>query len=810
MTTTQETIPGTPPSRGRRRSKQDNMFGPYSLLYTIGEGEFAKVKYGLHSETGSESAIKLIRKENVDAEKLSKIKREISVLKSLNHPYIVKLVEVIETQNYIGIVLEFASGGELFDHILAHRYLKEREASRLFAQLICGVDYLHRNKIIHRDLKLENLLLDRNRNIIITDFGFANQFGKHGEDLMATSCGSPCYAAPELVVSDGMYVGSAVDVWSCGVILYAMLAGFLPYDDDPANPEGDNINLLYKYILSTPLSFPEYIGSDARDLLRRMLVPDPAKRCKVKDIMNHRWLASYKGLFEEFKLKAKLEFVTGTPVASDNNDNHPPDVSTKPRRQNPSIESSPFSCEKAVVGKGLLDSTDSEPGDSHYSGTNPTKNPSHCTLESRQDAGNNRTSRTATDLGISVPLDPFDPSAVVSASHQALSPFDPTSAILCPGGYEKQPTEQVHRFSRKDNPSSSSLKTNKARPVSMQTAPANAKKSAGRPSCDASYERSGKGSNSNRKPSRSQNERNVRMAPMTPTAPIATTVLSSEQNDSSRQEGRSSIDVHSSSDPRRRNRQDTRKAMSALVDSAPASSSGHPSSAYQNNLVPPTNTAQKISDWIKRKSVVMMGGSVSDVPPSFATPDESVGRTSIALPRESFNIPRDSDSVYKLRYHRGAVDQFALTSRDPSVVISEVKSEIISMGFTIEKSGNFKLKILRPSRSNPGLANSSGRKFTLVGLRDLLQILPRNNLSASSRGSAQSHPTAPDSLYGEPSIDNGEEMSLSLELCKIRDFPNLYSLDIKRIRGNIWSYKFLYHFILERLQLNSNGGYLNP
>ncbi|KZT54739.1 kinase-like protein, partial [Calocera cornea HHB12733] len=236
-------------------------FGPYLLLQTLGEGEFGKVKLGLHEEWGEEVAVKLIRRGNVENQvRLSKVEREIEVLKKLKHPNIVRLYDVIETDKYIGIVLEYASGGELFDHILAHRYLREKDACRLFAQLISGVWYTHQKKIVHRDLKLENLLLDRNRNVIITDFGFANRFEHKADDLMVTSCGSPCYAAPELVISEGAYVGSAVDVWSCGVILYAMLAGYLPFDDDPSNPDGDNINLLYKYIVSTTLTFPDYVS----------------------------------------------------------------------------------------------------------------------------------------------------------------------------------------------------------------------------------------------------------------------------------------------------------------------------------------------------------------------------------------------------------------------------------------------------------------------------------------------------------------------------------------------------------------------
>ena len=300
-------------------------FGPYVLLQTLGEGEFGKVKLGVHTDYGVEVAIKLIRRGSLEDEvRASKVEREIDVLKvrtisallggansqTLKHPNIVRMFDVIDTEKYIGIVLEFAGGeynmsanmaltigGELFDHILANRYLKEKDAQKLFAQLISGVDYLHKKHIVHRDLKLENLLLDKNRNIIITDFGFANRFDHASDDLMATSCGSPCYAAPELVVSEGLYVGSAVDIWSCGVILYAMLSGYLPYDDDPANPDGDNINLLYKYIMSTRLKFPDHLSTDAKHLLQIMLVPDPERRCGVSDIMGHPWLAGHRDLF---------------------------------------------------------------------------------------------------------------------------------------------------------------------------------------------------------------------------------------------------------------------------------------------------------------------------------------------------------------------------------------------------------------------------------------------------------------------------------------------------------------------------------
>lgn len=243
------------------QSRKEVKFGDYILGQTIGEGEFGKVKMGWKKDSTVQVAIKLIKKETLagNATRLPKIYREIHILRELNHPNIVRLHEFVETERHMGIILEYASGGELFDYILNHRYLKDPAARRLFAQLVSGVGYLHKKGIVHRDLKLENLLLDRNKHIIITDFGFANTFNPADElgeevenrisdkdfikrqgldkiipwrdgrdgghrrgDLMQTSCGSPCYAAPELVVSDGLYTGRKVDVWSCGVILVSL------------------------------------------------------------------------------------------------------------------------------------------------------------------------------------------------------------------------------------------------------------------------------------------------------------------------------------------------------------------------------------------------------------------------------------------------------------------------------------------------------------------------------------------------------------------------------------------------------------
>ncbi|KAI8877368.1 Pkinase-domain-containing protein [Backusella circina FSU 941] len=303
-------IPISHPSESKISvNKKQSRLGSYNLLHTLGEGEFGKVKLGIHKETGQEVAIKLIRKDGEGAEgRIHKVEREISVLKTLRHPYIVKLISVIETEKYVGIILEYASGGELFEYILAHRYLKERDAKRFFAQLISSVNYMHQKKVVHRDLKLENLLLDKNRNIVVTDFGFANQFAFAEDDLMATTCGSPCYAAPELVVNAGLYAGSAVDIWSCGVILYAMLCGFLPFDDDPSNPDSDNINQLYRYIMSTDLVFPSHVPVDARDILKNMLVPDPSKRCSLDYIINHPWMEEYRATITKGVARIEAEY----------------------------------------------------------------------------------------------------------------------------------------------------------------------------------------------------------------------------------------------------------------------------------------------------------------------------------------------------------------------------------------------------------------------------------------------------------------------------------------------------------------------
>ena len=227
---------------------------------------------------------------------------------------------MLETPDHFGIVLEYAEGGELFEYILAHQYLKESEGRRCFAQLISGVYYLHSQNIFHRDLKLENLLLDKQKNVLITDFGFATIMTPGRDRLLETSCGSPCYAAPELVIpshSKG-YLGESADIWSCGVILYAMLSGYLPWDDDPENPEGDNVDRLYEYIIETDLTFEDHISKDARALIRWLLTPNPKLRASsTLAIMDHQWLKPFRWIMEEV-IDLVVKTTTNLSVCSNN------------------------------------------------------------------------------------------------------------------------------------------------------------------------------------------------------------------------------------------------------------------------------------------------------------------------------------------------------------------------------------------------------------------------------------------------------------------------------------------------------------
>lgn len=215
---------GVPSSRWRPAEEH---IGKYKLLKTIGKGNFAKVKLAKHVPTGKEVAIKIIDKTQLNPGSLQKLFREVRIMKMLDHPNIVKLFQVIETEKTLYLVMEYASGGEVFDYLVLHGRMKEKEARAKFRQIVSAVQYCHQKRIIHRDLKAENLLLDSEMNIKIADFGFSNEFTPGSK--LDTFCGSPPYAAPELFQGK-KYDGPEVDVWSLGVILYTLVSGSLPFD----------------------------------------------------------------------------------------------------------------------------------------------------------------------------------------------------------------------------------------------------------------------------------------------------------------------------------------------------------------------------------------------------------------------------------------------------------------------------------------------------------------------------------------------------------------------------------------------------
>ncbi|XP_062252754.1 MAP/microtubule affinity-regulating kinase 3a isoform X23 [Platichthys flesus] len=280
-------------SRSSEEPQQPHV-GNYRLLKTIGKGNFAKVKLARHILTGREVAIKIIDKTQLNPNSLQKLFREVRIMKILNHPNIVKLFEVIETERTLYLVMEYASGGEVFDYLVAHGRMKEKEARAKFRQIVSAVQYCHQKHIVHRDLKAENLLLDADMNIKIADFGFSNEFTMGNK--LDTFCGSPPYAAPELFQGK-KYDGPEVDVWSLGVILYTLVSGSLPFD-------GQNLKELRERVLRGKYRIPFYMSTDCENLLKRFLVLNPAKRGTLEQIMRDRWINAG---FEEDEMKPYTE-----------------------------------------------------------------------------------------------------------------------------------------------------------------------------------------------------------------------------------------------------------------------------------------------------------------------------------------------------------------------------------------------------------------------------------------------------------------------------------------------------------------------
>uniref|UniRef100_A0A670JYW0 BR serine/threonine kinase 1 n=1 Tax=Podarcis muralis TaxID=64176 RepID=A0A670JYW0_PODMU len=237
------------------------------------------VKLGVHCITGQKVAIKIVNREKLSESVLMKVEREIAILKLIEHPHVLKLHDVYENKKYLYLVLEHVSGGELFDYLVKKGRLTPKEARKFFRQIVSALDFCHSYSICHRDLKPENLLLDEKNNIRIADFGMASL--QVGDSLLETSCGSPHYACPEVIKGE-KYDGRRADMWSCGVILFALLVGALPFDDD-------NLRQLLEKVKRGIFHMPHFIPPDCQNLLRGMIEVEPEKRLSLEQIQKHPW-----------------------------------------------------------------------------------------------------------------------------------------------------------------------------------------------------------------------------------------------------------------------------------------------------------------------------------------------------------------------------------------------------------------------------------------------------------------------------------------------------------------------------------------
>ncbi|KAM9454946.1 serine/threonine-protein kinase SIK2-like isoform 1-T2 [Clarias gariepinus] len=254
--------------------------GFYEIIRTLGKGNFAVVKLARHKVTKTQVAIKIIDKTRLDASGLEKLNREVKIMKLLNHPHIIQLYQVMETKNMLYIVTEYANNGEMFDYLVCNGPLSEEQARKTFWQILSAVEYCHRCHIVHRDLKAENLLLDNNMNIKLADFGFGNFYvpGKH----LSTWCGSPPYTAPE-IFKGKEYEGPQQDIWSLGVVLYVLVCGSLPFD-------AVSLSALKQLVIDGRFRIPYFMSQECENLIRRMLVVDPAKRISLAQIKEHYWM----------------------------------------------------------------------------------------------------------------------------------------------------------------------------------------------------------------------------------------------------------------------------------------------------------------------------------------------------------------------------------------------------------------------------------------------------------------------------------------------------------------------------------------
>ena len=276
----------------KKEKEKEYKIGNYLIKKTLGQGTFGKVKLGIYLPSQEKVAIKILEKERIlERDDEIRVKREFDMLSLFNHPNVILVAEIFESSDKFYTVMEYCDGGELFNFIVKNRRLSEEEAAFFYYQLIKGLEYIHSLGIVHRDLKPENLLLTKDHLLKIIDFGLSNYFKKGQSSLLVTPCGSPCYASPEMVAGK-KYNGFKIDLWATGIILYAMLCGYLPFEDR------DN-ELLFEKIMECKLEFPHYITNLSKDLIEKILVTDPDKRITIPEIKKHPFYIKGKELFEQ-------------------------------------------------------------------------------------------------------------------------------------------------------------------------------------------------------------------------------------------------------------------------------------------------------------------------------------------------------------------------------------------------------------------------------------------------------------------------------------------------------------------------------
>lgn len=275
----------------------------YDLGRLLGKGTFAKVYYARSISTNQSVAIKVIDKEKIlKVGLVDQVKREILVMKMVKHPNVIHLYEIMATKTKIYFVMEYAKGGELFNKV-AKGKLKEDVARKYFQQLINAVDFCHSRGVYHRDIKPENLLLDENDNLKVSDFGLsALAESKWQDGLLHTTCGTPAYVAPEVIGRKG-YDGAKADVWSCGVVLYVFLAGYLPFHDP-------NLMEMYRKIGKAQFKCPNWFPAEVRRLLFRILDPNPSTRITIAKIKESSWFR--KGFYSNNTTRERDEDATGS------------------------------------------------------------------------------------------------------------------------------------------------------------------------------------------------------------------------------------------------------------------------------------------------------------------------------------------------------------------------------------------------------------------------------------------------------------------------------------------------------------------